>query len=280
MAEAPANIYPVFSVENAKNPNRFLNFPILGILIKLLLVLPIGIELIFLYFASIFVLVINWFVISFTGNYWNAAYKLFVGIITLETKVALYLFAITDTYPGFKFDTKGLFTLTITKPEKPSKWLAIPILGIFVRVILALPYLFFITIMQQGSRVALLLSWFVILFKKRLPESLFEFERDWLRVSIAGDMYILGLSDKYPNFHIAMTHQTAKILLLIAGTILAISDWAGALDPAQYKGIHEESKYQQQMDYDQAQYDSKMNYDYESNSYYDDIKVTNDNPGY
>jgi len=68
------------------------------------------------------------------------------------------------------------------------------------------------------------LSWFVVTFKGTLPESLYEFEKDSLRVSVASSLYVLGLSDTYPSFAISMNHQTAKILLLIAGTILMISN--------------------------------------------------------
>ncbi len=232
MAKADPRLYPIFSVENNKKPNRILNFPIFGIIIKIIMLIPVLIEAFFLGIAAIVLLIINWFVILFTGHYWNTAYNFFVGLIRFYLKIKLFIFGITDTYPGFGLDDKGLFTLKLDKPKNPNRWFAIPLLGIFVRFILLIPYLFFSDIMQRGSGVALFLSWFVILFKGRLPERYYEFERDSLRVSTAATTYIIGLSDLYPSFYISMDHQTTKLLLIIVGTALSVFNTLGSLVPS------------------------------------------------
>ena len=244
MAKADPRLYPSFTVENNKKPNRILNFPIFGFLIKIIILIPVFIEGFFLGVAGIFLLVINWFVISFTGRYWNTAYTFFVGLIRLFLKIKLFLFGITDTYPGFRLNDKGIFSLTIDKPKNPNKWFAIPILGILARVILLLPYLIFSDIMQRGSGIAWFLSWFVILFKGRLPERFYEFERDSLRVYTAATMYVLGLSDDYPSFYISMDHQTTKLLLIIVGTILSLFNTLGSLAPSE-KSSYNSSNYHQ-----------------------------------
>lgn len=244
MAKADPRLYPTFTVANNKNPNRILNFPIFGIIIKIIILIPVFIEAFFLGIAAIFLLAINWFVISFTGRYWNTAYSLFVGLIRLFIKVKLFIFGITDTYPGFGLNDKGIFSLTLDKPKNPNRWFAIPLLGIFVRFILLLPYLVFSDVMQRGAGVALFLSWFVILFKGRLPESFYEFERDSLRVYTAATAYMLGLSDVYPSFYISMDHQTAKLLLIIVGTILSVFNTLGSLVPSE-KSSYNASDYHQ-----------------------------------
>lgn len=231
MAEAPKNIYPKFHVENNKKPNKFLNFPILGLIIKIILLIPVWIEAFFLAIGALIVLLLSWFVIAFTGKYWDVAYRYFLGLMRFWTKVRLYIFGITDKYPGFGLNTNGLFKLDIPKPENPNKWLAIPLLGIIIRLILLIPYLIFTDVMQRGANVAMFLSWFVILFKGRLPESFYEFERDSIRVNYASYAYIVGFSDKYPNFYISMNHQTAKILLLIIGAIFTAFNMAGSFSP-------------------------------------------------
>lgn len=252
MAEAPKDIYPKFHVENNKNPNRWLNFPLAGILTKFILLIPVFIELLFLNIASLVLLIITWFIVLFSGKYWDTAYTFFVGIIKLETKVILYLYGITDKYPGYTFNAKGFFELTLDKPEKPKRWLAIPFIGIIVRLILLIPYLIFLGVMENGARLAVFLSWFVILFKKRLPESLYEFERDNIRVSIAASAYLIGLSDKYPSFYISMNHQTAKILLLLAGASLSFSNWGS-------------SDYEENKQYQNNEYDYRVDYTPDSN---------------
>jgi hypothetical protein len=237
MAEATKRMYPEFVVENNKKPNRFLNFPFLGVFVKFILLIPVFIEMLFLGIAFIFILVFSWFYISFTGKYSEAAYKFFLGFARLSTKVNLYFYGITDKYPGFNFDTKGLFTLNIAKPEKPNRWFAIPLIGMFVRFILMLPYLIYADVLQRGAGFAMFLSWFVILFKGRLPEGLYEFERDSLRVYTASNFYMVGLSDTYPSFHISMNHQTTKILLIIVGAIFSVLNFFSSAMP-------EENNYQ------------------------------------
>lgn len=214
------NYYPRLVVENNKKPNRWYAFPFIGLLVKIVFLIPVFLEIIALGLFSIIILLITWFVVLFTGNYWDFAYRYFLGVMRLSGKIQLFVWGITDQYPGFTFSTKGIYTLEIVKPTKPNRWFAVPFIGILVRFILLIPYLIFEEVLSRGTGIALIISWFAVLFKKRFPESLYEFERDTLRVSFAASVYILGLSDTYPSFTISMKHQTTKILLLIAGAIL------------------------------------------------------------
>jgi len=244
-------VYPHLAVENNKKPNRFLAFPILGIIAKMIILIPVIIELVFLGLAACFVLFINWFVISFTGKYWDAAYRFFLGLMRLGAKMQLYIWGITDKYPGFTFDTNKILELNIPKPEKPNRWLAIPFVGIAVRAVLLVPYFIFNEVMQRGSGVALVISWFTVTFKARFPESLYEFEKDSLRVSLATSSYLIGLSDKYPSFAISMNHQTIKILLIIAGALLTAWRLQGTYAPytlndSSYKYQYEQYDYKPQ----------------------------------
>lgn len=241
---ADIKIYPTLVVENNKKPNRFLAFPLFGILVKMILLIPVIIEIMFLSLFSGFVLMINWFIISFTGKYWDFAYKFFLGFMRLETKMSLYFYGITDRYPWFTFSTNGILELDVVKPENPNRWLAIPLLGLFIRFILIIPYFIFSEVLGRGSGVAMVISWFVVLFKGKFPESLYEFEKDSIRVSLASSVYLVGLSDKYPSFNISMNHQTAKILLIIAGAILMMSSFGDSYkEKAKQKPYQYEDKY-------------------------------------
>jgi hypothetical protein len=218
-------IYPLFEVENIKKPKKYYAFPIGGLLLKLILLIPVWIEMVLLSIVAFFILIINWFVIISTGKYWDTAYNFFLGFMRLQTKVALFIMGLTDQYPGFSLSTDKRFKLDIEKPKNPNKWLAFPVLGFVVRVILLIPYFIFSNVLSNGAFVAVIISWFTVTFKNKYPESLFEFERDTLRVSNAADAYMLGLKDNYPSFYISMDHQTIKILLIIAGALLVFSNW-------------------------------------------------------
>lgn len=243
-------MYPHFLVENNKKPNRFYAFPLIGLMTRVVFLVPHFLECIILAIVNLLLLFINWFVVLFTGKYWNPAYTMFVKTMQFSTKISLFLYGITDKYPTFGLNTNNLFTLSIPKPEHPKRWLAIPFIGIFVRFFLLLPYFIFAEVLGRGSGVGMAISWFTVLFKGKLPESIYEFEKDALRVGLATQCYMLGLSDKYPSFEISMNHQNAKIGLLIVGAMLTA--WGMSSNAAEHDTTYQESssyQYNQQPGY-------------------------------
>ncbi|MPZ23676.1 MAG: DUF4389 domain-containing protein [Dehalococcoidia bacterium] len=81
--------------------NRFLNFPILGMIVKVILVIP---HLIILFFAAIvaaFAVFFGQFVILFTGRFPPAWAGFVAGTTQLSIRINLWVFAFTDRYPPF-----------------------------------------------------------------------------------------------------------------------------------------------------------------------------------
>jgi len=223
MREEKMKVYPHLKIEKNKKPNRFYAIPLLGFLVKMIILLPVFIEGIFLGIAFVVFWSINSFIILFTGNYWDTAHDFFLGIMRFYTKIIIFIYGLTDKYPGFDLSESKLFVLDIEKPKKPNRLFAIPVFGLFIRFLLLLPYHIFSHVMQNGSWAGMLVGWFPVLFYGIFPESIYEFEHDTIRVTLGGMCYLTGLSDDYPSFHISMNHQTIKILLIIAGTILTLN---------------------------------------------------------
>lgn len=222
MARGNGSIYPTLKLEKVKNPNRLFAIPLLGILIKVILLIPVFLELIILAIAFFFVWIINSFVVLFTGEYWNTAYTLTLGILRLTAKTQFYFFGLSDLYPGFDFSVKD-FTLDIAKPEKPNRLFAIPLLGGIVRIIILIPYLIYDSVLQNAASAGVLISFFPVLTKGEYPESTYELARDYTRVNLAASCYMAGLSDSYPSFWISMNHKNIKIALIIVGVIISLS---------------------------------------------------------
>jgi len=85
----------VVTVEDPGDMNRFLGF------VKWLLAIPHYIVLWLLEIAVFVVLVINFFVVLFTGK-WNESMREFViGVARWYTRVHAYVFLLTDKYPPF-----------------------------------------------------------------------------------------------------------------------------------------------------------------------------------
>lgn len=258
MAEAVRKIYPHFTVANNKNPNRIYAVPLFGYFIKIIMLIPIYIWMCLLGLWVFVIYLANWFVISFTGNYWGYAYELFYGVMKLSGKIQLFLLGISDKYPGFSLSTDGIYELQIARPTKINIWLAIPLVGLIVRCVLLIPYFIFAIVLQRGSQVAMVCSWFAVTFKGRYPDSLYEFERDSLRVSFATSMYVLGLVDRYPSFSISMNHKNVKIALIVAGAILTLWN-SGNSYSREERDMKKLEHYQQQQSQPQQIQQMKMN---------------------
>jgi len=221
-----SRIYPELIIHNNEHPNRWLAVPFIGLFIRLILIIPAALVNLFIGLCFFVLWLILPFVILFTGKYWDTAYNYLLNYLRYSTKISLYIYGLTDKYPGFNFNEEGIFTIRYPKPEKPSRLLAFPVLGFLIRVILLIPYGIYIAVLGRGVFVALFCSWFVILFKGRYPESMYEFMRDTLRVSLASSLYISYLSDTYPSFHISMNHKVVKIILLVLGALLFLANFS------------------------------------------------------
>lgn len=217
-----AGIYPVLNATSIQNPNRFYAVPLLGILSKIILLIPIYIMLIFVgIWWLIAVMLINPFVILFSGKYWQSAYSINLGLLRMSAKINFYLFGLTNKYPGFNLTINDEYSLDIPYPENPKKIFAIPLIGFIIRIVLLIPYLIFESIISQAAAIGtFLLAWAVVLFKGKYPEGLFELARDSIRVSISTNAYLTGLSDRYPSFYISMNHDKIKIILIAIAIIL------------------------------------------------------------
>lgn len=232
MHTPPTAAYPVVWIDHVKEPNRFYAFFILGFVIKVIILIPQFIEIIFLVIIAAVLSVINSFVVLFIGKYWDTAYDFILGFMRFSTKIVFFFFGLTNTYPGFDFSPSDKsIKVEITKPTKPSRFFAFPIIGGLARIILLIPFAIYHSVLENGSWVGVVCSSFPVFFKGKYPESTYELARDTQRVNLALSAYFFGFSDKYPNFWISMNHQTIKIILIILGTILALGNFSRDLKP-------------------------------------------------
>lgn len=217
-----SNIYPHLTIVHIKNPKRLYAIPLLGFLYKMIILIPVFIETFFLGIAVIFTSIVNSFRVFFTGSYWNTNYKLILGVMKLKTKTNLFIWGLSNRYPGFELNTNSDFTLSIEKPSKPSRNFAFPIFGGIARLIFLIPFFIFQSVIQSASNLGMIVSFIPVLFKGKYPESTFELLRDYTRINLSSISFVTGVSDKYPSFNISMHHKTIKIILIILGVLMLL----------------------------------------------------------
>ncbi len=253
-------VYPTLTATLPQNPNKFWAVPIIGILVKVIILIPQFIELMFLGIAWGFISIINSFIVLFTGKYWDTAYIFVIGIMRLTTKVTFYMFGFTDKYPGFDFAINDTFSIEMAKPENPNRLFAIPFFGGLARILLLIPFIIWQVILNYASVVGIFVSFAPVLFAGKYPESTFELGRDYTRITLATTAYMGGLSDSYPSFAISWNHKVVKIILIILGILLYLLN--AVANSSSYKKNYSTNDYNMtpQTDYMQPSEDSSSTY--------------------
>jgi hypothetical protein len=94
--------YPVrWSVTYPEKSSRLLNFPVFGLLIKYILLLPHLVVVAFLAIVLYLILIIAPFAVLFTGRYPAGMHGFAVGFERWSVRLSGYLLALTDRYPPF-----------------------------------------------------------------------------------------------------------------------------------------------------------------------------------
>jgi hypothetical protein len=84
--------------------------------------------------------------------------------------------------------------LEAANPERLSRLL------IFVKWLLAIPHYVCLVVLGLGAWVALIVSWFAVLFTGRYPEGLFNYIVGVMRWGIRVTAYVYLMTDRYPPF--------------------------------------------------------------------------------
>ncbi len=223
MAQEP--IYPELSIEKIKNPNRWWAFPVLGGVVKIIILIPVFIEIAIFMVYAFLLQIINSFYVLFNKKYWQYCFDMTCDTFTLIAKTIFFFSGLSDKYPGFNLKQTGDFSLKFAYPQNPRTFFAIPAIGGLVRGILLIPFAIYSQVIANGARVGIVASSIPVLLNGRYPDSTFELARDSVRLNLSSLAYFAGISDKYPNFKISMNHQTIKIFLIIIGTVILLLQW-------------------------------------------------------
>ncbi len=89
------------NIDYPESSSRVLNFPLLGIVIRGILLIPHLIIFVFLYLAGFVVLFIATFAILFTGSFPAGMHRFMVGVGRWYNRIQVYIYGLTDKYPPF-----------------------------------------------------------------------------------------------------------------------------------------------------------------------------------
>jgi len=191
--------YPiVLSTSRPISANRVWAIPLLGILIKAIILIPHFIVLYVLAIVSGLAHLVIWAFVLFTGQYPEWGFNLTAGVLRWYLRLILYFYGLSDDYPAFSMDAPG--DVVIPRPESSSRFFAIPLLGILVKGIILIPH--FIVLYVLGIVVALcqLVIWIPVLFTGTYPSWAYPLVSGYALWYTRMSAYLFGLTDSYPPF--------------------------------------------------------------------------------
>jgi len=163
-------------------------------LIRLIMVIPQWLVLIFVHLAALVVVIIGWFAALFTGRLPQFATDFLSGVVRWDARVSGYFYFLTDKYPPFSLDQEPGYPIQIAVPAGgPLNRLAV-----LLRFFIAIPAWIVIAVANSGLGIFSIGSWFMVVVTGRLPGPLFEVTRSVIRYQSRLYGYYWMLTPEYP----------------------------------------------------------------------------------
>lgn len=202
-----ASGYPVsVTYTVAERNQRFWAVPVIGILAKIIILIPHLLILVILGYAFGLAQLILWIPVLFTGHYPPWGYVLSGGLLRWSTRVNGFLAGLTDEYPPFTFrsvrddDRPFLVQVRFELPERHSRLWAIPLFGLAVKTIILVPHFIIIYVLGIVVGVVGLVLWVPVLFGGHYPGWGYHLVGGTTRWSVRVLSFLYGLTDRYPPF--------------------------------------------------------------------------------
>jgi hypothetical protein len=190
-AGPPSPPYPVaIEIAYPGEMNRWLP------LVKWLLAIPHFIALFAIGIGAFFVVIYAWFAVLFTGRWPRGAFEYMVGTLRWSYRVIAYYHLMVDPYPPFSMadDPDYPVRLYIEYPEHIANWRPL------VQWLLAIPYLIVAYFLYWLTGILTIISFFCILFTKRIPRDIYDLMVPGIRYYVRGSAYAYFMTERYPPF--------------------------------------------------------------------------------
>src|SRR3989442_6624135 len=171
----------------------------LTVFFRLLLVIPHLIVLAVWGIVMYVAVIIAWFAALFTSRVPNGLHNFNANYLRYTTHVFGYLYLLADPWPPFGGATAYPIDVRVDGPEPQGR------LGVFFRVILAIPALILAGVFRQVNGIVAFLGWFYCLAMGRMNEGMRNISAWLLRYELQTYGYLFLLTSHYPSLSGAPT---------------------------------------------------------------------------
>jgi len=203
VADAPVTYpaHPVtLTVEYPTAPSRFWAIPIVGILVKLIALIPIYIALFFVVIALMVALLVLWIPVLIMGSYPTWGRDFVNWAIRWSAQITAFIYGLTDRYPLPSSAPDAPVKFAVEAAPTSSRLWAIPVFGFIAKVIVLVPASFLVYLVANAVGIAaLLIAWAPVLFTGVYPRWTYRFVVAYMRWTARMDAFVGGVTDTYPR---------------------------------------------------------------------------------
>jgi Domain of unknown function (DUF4389) len=170
----------------------------LTVFFRLLLAIPHFIWLYLWGIAATIVWIIAWFAALFTKRVPQGMHNFLAGFVRYQVHVFSYLAIVANPYPSFSGTASYPVTVEIAPPEPQGR------LGVFFRVLLALPALLVSGVLNYLTELLAFFAWIVAIVLGRIPEGMRNLLAFSVRYHAQTQAYVYLLTSRYPSLNVGL----------------------------------------------------------------------------
>ena len=194
--------YPVnVSYDREASINRAWGIPVIGQLIRWILLIPHFIVLMLIGIVAAIQILVAWIPVLILGRFPGWGYRWIGGLLSYNLRVTAYLLLMTPTYPPFSLSGDDHpVSVRFDEGVRINRLWGIPIIGQVVRAILLIPHFIVLWLL---AILAVILMWFVwapVLFLGRQADLIYTLVGGLYRWQLRVSAYLLLMVDRYPPF--------------------------------------------------------------------------------
>ena len=164
------------------------------ILIRVILVIPQAIVLLFVGIGAGVVMFLGWFAALFTGRLPESFARFLLGYLRWSTRVNAYTYFLTDVYPPFALDPDPGYPVDVAVTTGRLNRAAV-----FFRIILVVPASIVEAVLIYGLAIFGIVIWVAALILGRVPDAFFGASAAAIRWQTRTNGYFTMLTSYYPS---------------------------------------------------------------------------------
>ena len=194
--------YPVnVSYDREAAINRLWGIPIIGQLVRWIVLLPHFLVLFLVAIVAALMLLVSWIPVLLLGRFPGWGYRWIGGLMGWSTRVQAYYYLLTPTYPPFSLaGEEHPVSVRFDEGVRINRLWGIPILGILVRGILLIPHFFVLMFLSILVSILIILMWVPVLFLGRQADLMYTLVGGFYRWGFRVAAYLFLMVDRYPPF--------------------------------------------------------------------------------